>query len=550
MRKKQFFILGLLIATIFAAAGLLWQGDVKAQGSDSTADHSKFEELQKEFGTGPEVTAACLECHTEAATQLHQTLHWNWEAGYEGNASEIGKKQDINNFCIAVQSNERRCTSCHIGYGWKDNEFDFTKEESVDCLVCHDTTGTYKKFPPGAGHPVYEEKEFNGKTWKPLDLTNIAQNVGATSRNTCGSCHFSGGGADGVKHGDLDTSLKNPDHSLDVHMASGEGELNFSCATCHSSLSHDVAGSRVNMTVTDREISSANPNQDHASCMSCHDDDTHEDEYLNNHTDRVACQTCHIPRIARGDIPTKVFWDWRDAGKDIEPEEQFGHETFMKKKGSFEYNMDFEPEYVWFNGTMRQTVATDKINPTKLVQINTPHGSVDDPDSRIYPMKVMHGFQPYDSVNNTFVIPHLMPYAGDGDTTAFWKFFEWGPAIEEGMRYSGLDYSGEYDFVETEMFWPIDHMVAPADEAVQCQECHDSVEGGRLDFAALGYSDERIQELTWEGDYPPITEDALDELVSKPSEGTGWIGWLLGIIGVGALLEVLVARKLRERRED
>jgi hypothetical protein len=44
--------------------------------SSSTADHSKFEELQQEFESAPEVTKACLGCHTEASKQIHKTLHW------------------------------------------------------------------------------------------------------------------------------------------------------------------------------------------------------------------------------------------------------------------------------------------------------------------------------------------------------------------------------------------------------------------------------------------------------------------------------------------
>ena len=45
----------------------------------TTADHSKFKELQKSFQSGPEVTKACLGCHTEASKQIHQTQHWKWE---------------------------------------------------------------------------------------------------------------------------------------------------------------------------------------------------------------------------------------------------------------------------------------------------------------------------------------------------------------------------------------------------------------------------------------------------------------------------------------
>jgi hypothetical protein len=40
------------------------------------------------------------------------------------------------------------------------------------------------------------------------------------------------------------------------------------------------------------------------------------------------------------------------------------------------------------------------------------------------------------------------------------------------MKRVGLPYSGNYEFVNTEMYWPINHMVAPKDEALSCEECH------------------------------------------------------------------------------
>ena len=40
-----------------------------------TTDHSRIEALQKDFRSGPEVTQACLSCHTEAANQFHKTIH-------------------------------------------------------------------------------------------------------------------------------------------------------------------------------------------------------------------------------------------------------------------------------------------------------------------------------------------------------------------------------------------------------------------------------------------------------------------------------------------
>lgn len=171
----------------------------------STSDHTKFKALQQEFNSGPEVTKACLSCHTEASKQLHRTQHWKWEY-VNADGQRLGKKNVINNFCTSVASNEASCNTCHIGYGWKDDTFDFTSEVNVDCLICHDTSGNYRKQPGLAGNVVTKPMEFppgSGTMLKPINLKKIAQEVGKTSRDNCGACHFFGGGGDGVKHGGL-----------------------------------------------------------------------------------------------------------------------------------------------------------------------------------------------------------------------------------------------------------------------------------------------------------------------------------------------------------
>ena len=125
----------------------------------STSDHTKFKALQQEFNSGPEVTKACLSCHTEASKQLHRTQHWKWEyRNAEGQL--LGKKTLINNFCTTPVTNEAACNICHIGYGWKDDTFDFKSEANVDCLVCHDTTGNYRKPAGMAGNVVTRAMEF------------------------------------------------------------------------------------------------------------------------------------------------------------------------------------------------------------------------------------------------------------------------------------------------------------------------------------------------------------------------------------------------------
>jgi hypothetical protein len=178
-----------------------------------------------------------------------------------------------------------------------------------------------------------------------------------------------------------------------------------------------------------------------------------------------------------------MLWDWSTAGKkkDGKPflvKDELGKPSYFTKKGDMKWAKNVKPEYYWYNGTMEHLTVKDTIDPSQLVQLNRPLGSREDPQSRIFPFKVHKGKQPYDKINKTMTIPQLFP-KGKNDTTAYWKKYDWGKAIEFGMKYAGVPYSGEYDFVETSYVFPITHMVAPKDSVVSCTECH-TKDGGRL----------------------------------------------------------------------
>ena len=442
-----------------------------------TSDHSKHDVLKQEFKSGPEVTKACLSCHTEAATQFMQTIHWTWLAPRAPKEAKLGKAGlVVNNFCVAMPSNEPRCTSCHAGYGFKDKNFDFTDQTKVDCLVCHDQTGTYVKFPAGAGNPVSEPTVFkgNGKTYNPPDWNKVAQSVGRPTRKNCGVCHFFGGGGDGVKHGDLDSSMGMPDHELDIHMDI-KGP-NFNCTRCHSTVVHKIAGRAYKYPATEKHISLLEDDLvSRISCVSCHTEKPHKPGFkANDHTDKVACQSCHIPAFARK-RPTKMSWDWstagqmNDKGKPFVKKGPYDHAEYDSMKGNFVWKKDVTPEYFWFNGSIENVMATTKIDPSKPVVLTKIMGDRSDPKARIYPFKVHRGKTPYDKGNNTMVVPKLFGKKEDG---AYWGGWDWNKSIKAGMDYVGLPYSGEYGFVETEYVFPITHMVAPEEKALSCEACH------------------------------------------------------------------------------
>ena len=417
-------------------------------------DHAGLFETR--LTTGPEVTQACLSCHPDAATDVMQTSHWTWESGpytLAGHDEPVygGKKNLINNFCISINANWPPCTACHAGYGWEDETFDFSIATNVDCLVCHDTSGSYVK--QNAGYPA-----------EGVDLMAVAESVGIPDRDNCGGCHFTGGGGDAVKHGDLDNSLLNPSADLDVHM----GEHNLVCTDCHRTENHAIAGRSITLNMDD---------ENQVYCTDCHAATPHEDERLNDHTDAVACQTCHIPAFARKE-ETKTEWYWSEAGQDL-PENP--HE-YLKIKGRFVYEKDVTPTYAWYRGTADRYIVGDKIDASQPTVLNLPHGDISDPQALIFPFKVHTADQIYDTVNNYLLLPKT---AGEG---GYWTDFNWDQAARLGSETSGLAYSGDYGFAPTEMYWPITHMVAPAADAVQCEECH-TQEGapGRLDWDALGY---------------------------------------------------------------
>ena len=452
-----------------AATSLLLVGPALAL--DVIEDH---QDIEGPFTDGPSVTATCLECHEDAAHDFMKTSHWTWlptqDVVGKGEVP-LGKKNTLNNFCIAVDSNWPRCTSCHAGYGWKDASFDFDNPENIDCLVCHDQTGTYKKFPTGAGHPVYKPKEWQGKIWEPLDLASLARTVGKPNRANCGACHFYGGGGNNVKHGDLDKSLVSPALNVDVHM-SADGQ-DFSCQDCHTTENHDIAGNAI----------FASPSgYNHMACTSCHDGEVHEKRILNWHGKSVACQTCHIPTVAKV-FPTKTWWDWSTAGTNGEAaKDQYGKPVWVKKKGSFKWEKDLVPSYSWYDGVSSQYLLGDAINPDGVTKLNKPQGNRLDPKAKIYPFKIMRGKQPYDKQARIIAVPKLF------GKTGFWKNgFDWNDALAQGMKAVGMEYSGEYGFAETEAWWRLNHMVSPKDQALRCKSCHAKDGSGRMDWAALGY---------------------------------------------------------------
>lgn len=500
--KRTPLMINLLVGAMLLAGSV--QAEIDASGHDDL------------FKTGNTYQgwASCKACHSgwpnfaNHVEDIKNSIHWDWEkTDLKGNT--VGKYSVINNYCVAVQSNEPRCTSCHIGIGWTDSTFDLTNADNIDCFVCHDGSGTYEKSPTGAGAPYANLGGLpsNHPEAVPVDFDVILKSFQEPDRDNCGACHFYGGGDEGVKHGTMDSSLSmaNAVESVDVHMG---GNSNMTCADCHgygAANSVEFVGSRYSQNHTDEKL-----------CKDCHSEGLYPNAVipahtgiLANHLDAIACQTCHVPALARGGKATKTYWDWSTANNAKKKDSQGntvvdpytntpldlvikngdGDIVFHGKKGTFVWGYDIIPEYTWANGGVNtvslDTLDANPVTPDTVFQMNSFDGSVGDASSKIFPVKVFRGIQPYDAGNDVMAVPNLFPNNAN-DTDAFWKGNNWINALESGSQAVDRTFSGTLGYIETEMSWIGNHMVAPKEDSVQCWECHKSKD--RFDHVALGLS--------------------------------------------------------------
>ena len=311
-------------------------------------------------------------------------------------------------------------------------------------MVCHDATGTYKKGTARGGLPG-----------DSIGLAAIARKVGRPSVRTCGSCHMESGGAAYARHGDLEPALAANPADLDVHM----GALKMRCQECHTTTDHHISGMSMSASAAEGRFG----------CEKCHSTTPHGvagvlSRHLDDHIRAVACQTCHIPSIART-LPILVRRDYSTAGENrAASADRFGLPQYDKRFGDLTWGKDIVPSYLWYDGTRNASFAGDKIDPSKTVVLNAPVGEKRTPAARIFPFQLQSAIQPYDSANKVLAMPKLLD--------DYWTGFDWSRAIADGMKQAGQPFSGKFGFVETRLYSPVNHEVVLARQALGCADCH------------------------------------------------------------------------------
>jgi len=356
------------------------------------------------------------------------------------------------------------CSMCHgVGMGAPpepaDNEPSQAQLENIDCLECHGDPELY----PGGPLAVEEGIKMPVKTpdgvryavnWSG-DFDELMRRIVAEpSKDQCLLCHAFSGGGGGLKRPNLEPSLLGhvSDENQDVHLARG-----LSCIDCHVFEKHDVAlKSPDTWARGEAEV---------PECADCHKK-RHTKPLvgwiLNTfHPEKVACQTCHIPRYAKK-TPTDVYRDWSRVVFDPD----------SRRWGpAIEKGLNLQPEYRWWNEKTRfaylypepamvedgvlvyQEPAGEIARRKSLMKFQT--------DGLIFPFKVHEAQVPFDSLLQKPVPVRLGPVLSGGSLEE---------GIEAGARLTGLNFNGGY--VTMERYMAINHGVEPAKNALFCFDCH------------------------------------------------------------------------------
>ena len=266
-------------------------------------------------------------------------------------------------------------------------------------------------------------------------------------------------------------TITNTDRSFDVHM--NDSGSNLDCQACHVFNNHKVIGKGSDLRPTDDLARGAE-----VSCLTCHTDKNsptgHDTAKINDHVGKVACQTCHIPVYAK--VATETYRDWRTHhdGSPADASAVAGH-PYTEKIASL------TPVYKFWNRKSDNSLLGDDASrtyngDTDTWPTSTPLGSVT--SGKLYPFKYKTAMQPKTLADNRLIALNTFEYLkGSGNA---------GTAIQQGLTAMGYPADEPYEWVLTDTYGLLNHGISPADNALQCADCHGSTD--RMDLQGeLGY---------------------------------------------------------------
>jgi hypothetical protein len=434
------------------------------------------------------------------------------------------------------------CGQCHIGgnygpptgtmlpgYQPTDDEFN-----SIDCLICHAQHYDMNE--------VYVVKDANGKLrWHQDRSLESAMSVTKPTNNTCLRCHQHNFGGD-LYPGNVSAHELGYEHPRLLHPGAKRG-MPFSvedvhylagvqCLDCHEAHGHKIARGDGGTDLIDNDLPGVS-----VSCTKCHGDTPHIQNkvtraFLNAHTDKIACETCHIPNLKPDNV---VLRDWANT-------------TYVPEEGIYIYTdklwsgaPDTGIVYKWWNGwgTFMAGALGDNPNGLHTYYAFTTHPDSQFKDfnykayydsvlrpiadvgkSKIWPFKRFNA-RMYEDMNNQgpfggMILPFdYVTYYTTGDSKKaveaamkepimkmlygdMFKYY----IMDDFMHYMGIKkgwtipytHNIQAKWMRQDATLMIDHYIRK-NGALQCQQCHAPAGKGIMPFEELGYPPERVKDL-------------------------------------------------------
>ncbi len=274
------------------------------------------------------------------------------------------------------------CGQCHIGGNFHPatemmmpiGSVPKVAKEGIDCLICHSQEYNMNyRF-------VLQDK--HGLRWNQDRTMKAAMAVTHPTNENCLNCHQHNLGGDAHEDNLAAKSLGFMNKRLlhigskranvfskshDVHYAAG-----MKCTDCHVPEGHKIPRGTMGTDLVANDL----PGKE-VSCEKCHTSAPHVKSkdriMLNGHTERVACETCHITKL---DKRNAVLRDWIHPTWD--EEEGLWTPTDIYRNGEPSHGIQF----LWYNGkgTFLANAlganpnGSDDYNPLtkQLTQINDP----------------------------------------------------------------------------------------------------------------------------------------------------------------------------------
>ncbi|MBI3568579.1 MAG: cytochrome c3 family protein [Gemmatimonadetes bacterium] len=433
------------------------------------------------------------------------------------------------------------CGQCHPGGqygpmtgtmfpGYKPVDAEFA---SSDCLMCHSKAYDMNE--------KYVVQDPNGKTrWNQDRSLKAAMAVVRPTSDNCLRCHEHNHGGDmypenlaaqnrGYKNPRIlhpGAKRGNPTRGADLHYMAG-----LQCLDCHESHGHLIARGTRGTDLVSNDLPGVE-----VSCERCHSSTPHVQNtstraFLNAHTDKLACETCHITHLTDDNV---VLRDWTDP-------------IFVKEEGIWIYRdllRSGKPGealvYRWHNGdgSFMAGALGDNPNGQNLYTAftTTPDSAYANFDYKAYYEKT---FRPLGKLGKSKITPFkrfnakmnedlgnqgpfggmLLPfdynvYYEKGDPKAAVMKATEDPIIklmygevfkkymmDDFMHYMGIEkgwtipFSGKVAarWMRQDATLMVNHSITR--DAMQCTSCHTSKEKGVMPFEELGYPAARVNDL-------------------------------------------------------